>query len=298
MGKRLSKTECFLISRTPDLLKSGLTEELADTLIFLAKKYSKNFRDEGIINTDGVARYVRADGGEGSGNFGHKGRPGEIGGSAPGDGAAASGGSESGEKESSSSESKSSSSGTSSSGTSAVSRVKFGGAKVRSFISKLKAAKESCDPTDAWRVTLSSEEEFEEYHPNANCHITEGGSVAAVTEDGDIVSVCKMQGDSTNGKDLVAMAVEAGGVKLDSYDGNHGFYIKCGFEPVSWCKWDGDYAPDDWSSARDKPEDIIFYKYVGVGKTTSSYEKASDFKKAVAASDSYDDAQKVRDESL
>ena len=87
MSSRLSKTECFLISRTPDLLKSGLTEELADMLIFLAKKYSKNFRDGVIINTDGAARYIRTDGGEGSGNFGHKGRPGEIGGSAPNGGA-------------------------------------------------------------------------------------------------------------------------------------------------------------------------------------------------------------------
>lgn len=144
-------------------------------------------------------------------------------------------------------------------------------------------------------MTAMDKAEFEKEHPGACCHVTGGGSVAAVTKEGDIVSVCKMPGDSISGKELVAQAVAAGGVKLDSYEGNHGFYIKCGFEPVSWCKWDGDYAPDGWDADRDKPEDIIFYKYTG-GR--SSYATPDDFKSAIPASSDYGAAQKARDDSI
>ena len=159
----------------------------------------------------------------------------------------------------------------------------------------MQAAKEKQDPAAAWRVTAMSQEEFEQEHPGSCCHITPGGSVAAVTPDGDIVSVCKAPGDSISGKALLAQAVAAGGVKLDSYEGNHGFYIKCGFEPVSWCKWDDQFAPSGWDESRDSREDIIFYKYTG---GSSSYKTAADFKNAVAASTDYGAAQKARDDSI
>jgi hypothetical protein len=138
-------------------------------------------------------------------------------------------------------------------------------------------------------------DEFLEEHPGACCNITPGGSVAAVTTDGDIVSVCSMPGDSIRGKELLSQAVAAGGTKLDSYDGNHGFYVKCGFEPVSWCKWSDEFAPTGWDSSRDAREDIIFYKYTG-GR--SEYKTAQSFKDSVAASADYGEAQKVRDDSL
>ena len=174
----------------------------------------------------------------------------------------------------------------------------FGGADTATFTAACSEAKTNYGkehPEDAWRVTALTQEEFEEYHPGSVCHISAGGSVAAVTQDGDIVSVCKNPGDSISGKELLRQAVEAGGTKLDSYEGNHGFYIKCGFEPVSWCKWDGQYAPDGWDGKRDKPEDIIFYKYTG-GR--SEYRSAEAFKSAVEASADYDAAQKARDDSL
>ena len=93
----------------------------------------------------------------------------------------------------------------------------------------------------------------------------------------------------------MSKAVKAGGNKLDSYEGNHAFYIRQGFEPVSWCKWDSNYAPEGWDAKRDAPEDIIFYKYTG---KVSKYKTADDFKKSVVASDNYDKAQKVRDDSI
>lgn len=171
----------------------------------------------------------------------------------------------------------------------------FNNAEVDDFVTAVQAAKNAQKPNNAWRVTAMSKEEFKAEHPNAICHITQAGGVAAVTTDGDIVSVCAMPGDTVKGKSLLAKAVAAGGNKLDSYEGNHSFYIKCGFEPVSWCKWDGEYAPEGWTLGRDKPEDIIFYKYTG-GR--SKYIIPEDFKNAVAASPDYNKAQKLRDDSI
>ena len=172
----------------------------------------------------------------------------------------------------------------------------FGGSDTATFTEAVRDAKEAQNPRDAWRVTAMSKEEFESEHPGSCCHVTSGGSVAAVTKDGDIVSVCKMPGDTTSGKELIQQAVNAGGTKLDSYEGNHGFYVKCGFEPVSWCKWDDAYAPPGWDGSKgDKKEDIIFYKYTG-GR--SNYKTAADFKNEVPASGDYGEAQKARDNSL
>ena len=65
------------------------------------------------------------------------------------------------------------------------------------------------------------------------------------------------------GHDIIEIAVSLGGKKLDSYDGNHKFYNRNGFEPVSWCKWDPTYTPPDWNPEMNDPEDIIFYVYKG-----------------------------------
>ena len=181
-------------------------------------------------------------------------------------------------------------------GGAAPARGDFGGADTATFTVAVQAAKDSRPPEDAWRVTAMSKEEFEQEHPGACCHITLGGSVVAVTKDGDIVSVCKAVDDNTTrGSQLLQMAVDAGGTKLDSYDGNHGFYASRGFEPVSWCKWDDNYAPEGWDASRDSREDIIFYKYTG---NNSSYLTAQSFKDAIPASKDYGEAYEKRDSSL
>lgn len=157
-----------------------------------------------------------------------------------------------------------------------------------------KTAVEKERPEDAWRVDSPSAEEFDENHPNAKKYITSGGSTFAVTSDGDIVGVCKKPGDNKRGGDLLKIAVASGGKKLDSYEGNHEFYTRNGFEPVSWCKWDDRFTPPGWKAERDKKEDIIFYKYTG----NSTMESAKDFKLRVPASSDYDTAQKQRDKEL
>ena len=120
----------------------------------------------------------------------------------------------------------------------AVAPKSFGSADAPSFAKSLKTAYDKMEetaPEKAWRVTVHSQQELEEEYPGAKLHITDGGSTVAVTKDGDIISVCGNPGDKLRGKDLLKLAVENGGKKLDSYSGNHGFYVKCGFEAVSWC---------------------------------------------------------------
>ena len=158
-----------------------------------------------------------------------------------------------------------------------------------------KKAQTHANPEGAWRVSDVNAAEFDQYHPDAKCYITSGKSTLAVTKDGDIVAVCKHPDDMCHGKELMAIAVEKGGCKLDSYDGNHKFYTKCGFEPVSWCKWNDKYTPDDWKEGRDRKEDIIFYRYTGKKDINDS---AKDFKKNTAPNQDYDEACNKRDETI
>lgn len=177
----------------------------------------------------------------------------------------------------------------------AASPKSFGGADAPSFAKSLKTAYDKMEetaPQKAWRVTVHTQAELEEEYPGAKLHITDGGSTVAVTKDGDIISVCKNPDDSLRGKDLLKMAVANGGKKLDAYSGIFGFYTKCGFEPVSWCEFDEQYAPPDWVKGRDEPEPVIFYKYTG---NKSQFEDANEFFAAVPASADYGAAQETRD---
>ena len=131
--------------------------------------------------------------------------------------------------------------------------------------------------------------------------VTKGGSTFAIAPDYDIISVCRNEKDTTvRGKDLMELAVKNGGIKLDSHDGNYGFYRKCGFEPVSWTKFDEQYAPEGWVAGRDKPEDIIFFKYTGEKSKLDIEELKGElkkFKKRTLPKD-YNEAMKERDDKL
>ena len=180
----------------------------------------------------------------------------------------------------------------------AVAPKSFGSADAPSFAESLKTAYDKMEetaPEKAWRVTVHSQQELEEEYPGAKLHITDGGSTVAVTKDGDIISVCGNPGDKLRGKDLLKLAVENGGKKLDSYSGNHGFYVKCGFEAVSWCEFDEQYAPPGWVKGRDKPEPVIFYKYTGQSNQSRNEQ---DIFNSIPASDDYDSAQAARNQSI
>lgn len=165
------------------------------------------------------------------------------------------------------------------------------------FADRISKAKKSLGREDGpWRVTAyAGGEEFDSEHPGAKKFTSDGGSTIAVTGDGDIVGVCRMAGDSVRGKQLIEYAVKNGGNKLDAYEGLFGFYTKCGFEPVSWCKWDEQYAPPDWRKGEDQPENIVFYKYTG---NKSQYTDVDDFFAKVEASEDYDVAKNVRDKEV
>ena len=159
-----------------------------------------------------------------------------------------------------------------------------------------------------WRVDNSySEDDYR----LADNYMTEDGSTISI-KDEDIISVCSMIGGVTRGRDLLKHAVQSGGKKLDAYQNLFGFYVKSGFMPISYCKWDDEYAPDDWKSANNftddtwksmpdtnfnvKREDIIFYIYTG---DTEGIPKSFDeWKQRVECSEDYDTAKVKRDKLL
>lgn len=193
-------------------------------------------------------------------------------------------------------------------------KAKFKTGDAKTFGDQLRSAQANVAkvaPESAWRVA-GSDYTPEDYATFKNFQ-SDGGSVASVKPDGDIVSVCKDPTDKTvSGKDILRNAVLNGGTKLDSFSGNHGFYLKCGFEPVAWCDFDDEYAPDDWlkqngiepgdTSWYGKPDDelilprepIIFYRYTGKVST----ESAHDFVNRVRASDDYFAAEEARDNAI
>ena len=159
------------------------------------------------------------------------------------------------------------------------------------FVKALAAAKATQPADKAWRVdSLHKQIDYKRDH----ICTTKGGSVAAVTPSGDIISVCKRKGDKVRGTDLLAEAIKAGGKKLDSYDGNYEFYKSNGFEPVSWCEFDIKRAPPGWREGIDKPEPIIFFKYTGKNVDI----KLGDFYNKVAKSADYAAAEKARDKEV
>ena len=151
------------------------------------------------------------------------------------------------------------------------------------------AAKNTIAKGSEWRV--DSTHGIRDYK-NDRLIVFNGGSTVAVTPKGDIISVCKNANGAERGSDLLKVAVENGGDRLDAFGNNlYSFYTKNGFEPVSWTPFNEEYAPDDWVKGRDEPEPVIFYRYTG-NHTDLSYD---DFLLSHDAFKEYDDAMKYRD---
>ena len=104
------------------------------------------------------------------------------------------------------------------------------------------------------------------------------------------------------GAKLLQKAIANGGVKLDSFGGNHKFYTDNGFAPISWTPFSVKYAPDGWDKSGCKPEAVIFYAYVGKGKVKytglSGLHKWLSETKPFEGDNGYDDAKKYRDEMI
>lgn len=169
------------------------------------------------------------------------------------------------------------------------------------FNKSIIGAKASRPIIDRWRVDVHTPQEYQE--KGCKMWTSNGGSTIAVTKDGDIISVCKNANDeSMSGSSILQRAVSMGGKKLDSFSGNHNFYTKNGFEPVSWVKFDERYAPDGWKESGCARESVIFYKYVGKGNVKYAGLKGlKEFKtktQPFRGKNAYDDAYDYRDKHI
>lgn len=166
------------------------------------------------------------------------------------------------------------------------------------FNKSISNARSSRPETDRWRVDVHTADDYTQH----GCKMwkSDGGSTVAVTKEGDIISVCKHADDNeTRGWQLLDKAVKMGGVKLDSFAGNHEFYTRNGFEPVSWTPFNEEYAPDGWKESGCGKEPVVFYKYVG--KNNVRYTDFTEFKNAVKpfeGENGYDDAYAYRDSQI
>lgn len=171
------------------------------------------------------------------------------------------------------------------------------------FHKALVGAKESQPEHKRWRVDIH---EVTDYDGTKNL-VDDRGSTVSIKPDGDIISVCKNTSGSAPGVsavEMMSLAVAHGGTKLDSFEGNHSFYRKCGFEPISWTPFNEEYSPEGWDKNRDMPEDVIFYAYTGNRKRLNPHEEAEDlaaFKRNTpprTGETGYDDAMKDRDDFI
>lgn len=179
----------------------------------------------------------------------------------------------------------------------------FSNAGTKEFADAVGTAKATNPPGAAWRVTAHTQEELEQDYPGAKLHVTPGGSTVAVTASGDIVSVCKNMNSDDRGSDLMKLAVENGGTKLDSFSGNHGFYQKMGFTPISWTPFsdDPEIQPPGWKESGAKKEPVIFYKYTGADTKMISLEDFINTTKPFLDDENgwgYDKAMKARDDAM
>ena len=159
------------------------------------------------------------------------------------------------------------------------------------FKRTLDEAKSTVSDKAAWRVddTHSAED-----YKGVKTLTTQQGSTIAIKKNGDIISVCKNSKDVATGSDLLRQAVAMGGTKLDSFSGNYDFYVRNGFEPVSWTPFNKEYAPHDWIDGKHMAEPVIFFKYTG--KQTN--KSLSEFLHSVKASKEYDEALEIRDRGM
>ena len=159
------------------------------------------------------------------------------------------------------------------------------------FYKNITEAKKTVEPMMAWRVDVHSEKEY----TTITTFSTRKGSVVAIKPNGDIVSVCKnVRDEATHGVQLIEQAVKNGGIKLDSFSGNHNFYTRNGFYPVSYCEFNKEYAPVGWDEKRDRLEDVVFYVYTGEKKQTD-WDIIKNSVKKFSGDDAYDEAMKYRD---
>lgn len=185
--------------------------------------------------------------------------------------------------------------------------------KRTSFYKRLKEAKETQPEESKWRVithTPNGEELGLEHWDNCRMFATKKGSTIAIQQDGTIISVCKNHNSNDNMAGLMQFAVENGGDKLDTFDGNHSFYEHCGFKPISWTTFSSyghamtgnrEDTPYGWNDKIDKTEPIMFMGYTGEHTTLSQNEAIqakTEFYTNNAPSYTYEDGVQERERAF
>jgi hypothetical protein len=130
--------------------------------------------------------------------------------------------------------------------------------QAQTYSEELAKTKES-DPETYWSVSEVSPEDA----AKGTIIDTEDGS-ALVKPDGDIAGVFKKLTSKAKGvaQNLLNKAIEAGGIKLDNFDGYlTKQYEKAGFRVVSRTPFNEQYAPEGWNKEKHGTPDVVAMVY-------------------------------------
>jgi hypothetical protein len=130
--------------------------------------------------------------------------------------------------------------------------------KVNNYVSKLEETKAS-DPDTYWSVSPVTVKDA-----SKSAIIDTKDGAAMVKPDGDIVGVFKKPESKAKGvaQDLLNKAVEAGGIKLDNYDGYlTKQYEKAGFRIVSRTPFNEEFKPPGWNKEKHGTPDVVAMVY-------------------------------------
>ncbi len=161
--------------------------------------------------------------------------------------------------------------------------------KVKTYVQELTETKQS-DPEQYWSVDSVSEEDA----AKGTVITTEDGGVV-VGDNGDIKGLFKKITSQAKGvaQDLLKRAVEAGGIKLDNFDGYlTKQYEKAGFRVVSRVPFNEQYAPEGWNKEKHGTPDVVAMVYDPTQSLEIEEKTFEDYDEAMAYRDQYVD--KVR----
>lgn len=171
----------------------------------------------------------------------------------------------------------------------------------KEYAEAIAKAKADCISSHSWRVDAKPENGYKDSKARL---VSDKGSCIAVQADGDIVSLCKREGDKIPATIFMEAAVAHKGDRLDTFEGNYGLYRRSGFTPISWTPFNVDFAPEGWKESGAAPEDIIFFAYTGDKKKMTRAEADEELRKWKAehnphtGESGYDDALRERNEFL
>lgn len=154
----------------------------------------------------------------------------------------------------------------------------------QAYVEELAKTKES-DPEAYWSVSEVSAEDA----AKGTIIDTADGS-ALVKPDGDIAGVFKKLASKAKGvaQDLLNKAVEAGGIKLDNFDGYlTKQYEKAGFRVVSRTPFNEQYAPEGWNKEKHGTPDVVAMVYDPNNELDIEEKTFDDYDQAISYRDGF-----------